>query len=88
MVLPVGPRIDQLDRRKIAVADEKILGAKRRAMRQIERELSDRHEALARGRCGWSTPGAVALARRQRLRRRLVARHVPEPSPRNRRPPK
>ena len=58
MVLPIGPGVDQPDRREIAVADEKILRAKRRAMRQVERELSDRHEALIRERCGCSMPGA------------------------------
>ena len=58
MVLPVGPGIDQPDRREIAVADEEILCAKRRAMGQVERELSDRHEALIRERCGCSMPGA------------------------------
>ena len=58
MVLPIGPGIDQPDRREIAIADEEILRAKRRAMRQVERELSDRHEALIRERCGCSVPGA------------------------------
>jgi hypothetical protein len=33
----VGPRIDQLHRGDIAVADKEILGAERRAMGQIER---------------------------------------------------
>ena len=47
MVLPVRPGIDQPDRGEIAVADQKILGAKRRAMGQIERELGERHEALS-----------------------------------------
>ena len=58
VVLPIGPGVDQPDRREIAIADEEILRAKRRAMGQVERELSDRHEALIRERCGCSRPGA------------------------------
>ena len=54
VVLPLRPGVDQPDRREIALADEEILRAKRRAMRQIERELRERHEALTRERCGWS----------------------------------
>ncbi len=58
MVLPIGPGVDQPDRREIAVADEEILGAKRRAMGQVESELGERHEVLTRERCGWSSPAA------------------------------
>ena len=53
--LPFRPSIDQPDGRKIAPADQEILRAERRAMRQVERELRERHEALAREPCGRST---------------------------------
>ena len=54
MVRPLRPRIDQLDRGAIAIAYEEVFGAKRRAMREIERELVERHEALAWEGCGSS----------------------------------
>ena len=58
LIRPFGPGVDQLDRCAIAIADEEVLGVERRAMRQIERELGDRHEALTRERCGSSSLGA------------------------------
>ena len=58
LLLPIGPGVDQPDCGEIAVADEEILRAQRRTMRQVERELSDRHEALTRERCGRSSPAA------------------------------
>ena len=81
MVLPVGPGIDQPDRREIAVADEEILRAKRRAMRQVERELSDASRSPDPRALRLVEAGRLPLARRKRLWRRLVARHVPEPLP-------
>ena len=57
LVLPFGPSIDQLDGGEVAVADKKIFRAERRAVRQIEGELRESHEALTRVR--WApTPAA------------------------------
>ena len=68
LVLPFRPRVDQLDRGEVAVADEKVFRAERRAVRQIEGELGKRHEALTRvrwwptsgafRRCGWAAVGS------------------------------
>ncbi len=40
---PVGPRIDQPHRSKIAFADQKVFGAKRRPVRQVECKLTGAH---------------------------------------------
>ena len=61
-IRPLRPGIDQPDGGAIALADEKVLGAKRRAMGQIERELVERHEALTREGCG-SLSFAAGLCR-------------------------
>ena len=55
-VLPAWPGIDQPHRGEVAVADEEILGAERGAMRQIEGELGERHEALTRERSAGACP--------------------------------
>ena len=54
---PVGPRIKQLDRSEIAIADEKVFRALGGAVRQVQRELLQRHEALIRERVVRSLTG-------------------------------
>ena len=51
-----GQEFDQPHGRKIAIADEEILCAERRAMRQIESELGESHEALTRERSAGTCP--------------------------------
>ena len=43
-----GHEVDQPDGAPIALADQEVFRAERRAMRQIETELLDGHEALTR----------------------------------------
>ena len=48
VLLPLRPGIDQADRAAIARADQEVFRAESRAMRQVERELLERHEAPTR----------------------------------------
>ncbi len=61
LIGPLRPGIDQLDRGDIAIADKKVLRAELGTVRQIEGELTERHEALARD-C--SEPTLVDFLRR------------------------
>ena len=49
--LKAGSSVDQPDGGEVAPADQEILRAMSGAMRQIEGELTEGHEALTRERC-------------------------------------
>ena len=60
-IRPLRPLVDQPDGGAIALADEKVLGAKRRAMGQIERELVERMLKSSGRRVDVSSPFVDAM---------------------------
>ena len=60
VLLPLRPGIDQADGAAIARADQEVFRAESRAMRQVEAELLDRHEALTRD-CSGPLSGGTDL---------------------------